>query len=440
MNSTFGFAPEIEWLFFEGCAAYDGARYLDALHVFSKVIRLDKGSSGYAFEWRAACHAALGHLYETIVDSNAALLLLPALSTAYFYRGYANQELARTADAERDFDQCITLDPQFAGAYVRRASLYQRTDRHALAVEDLTRALEINEALGGNHIDADDVLNSRGLSYHALAMFERAVEDFTEALRINENDSFTLNSRGFAYTSLYMFDRALEDLSRAVQLQPDFGNAWYVCVAHTRQIDIERLCNRIQSSRVTLSRIRVDALTRIVRLRAFRSNRGFVYLAMGLTEQAQADFRKAIEMLDAAIAQRATNANALYARGRAYRGLGDLDRSIADLTRSLELEDDSRSRVHRGYSFYQAGRYAEAQADFALVKKKSPTSTEPSTVAWRSVTHTHGANGATWVVFVVVAREIPRYLAEIDQRLKAAGLGSSRDPDAMRNLFLSSSR
>jgi tetratricopeptide (TPR) repeat protein len=56
-------------------------------------------------------------------------------------------------------------------------------------------------------------------------MPDRAIEDFTAALRIDPNYANAYNNRGNAYDDKGMYDRAIEDYTAALRIDPNHPNA-----------------------------------------------------------------------------------------------------------------------------------------------------------------------------------------------------------------------
>jgi tetratricopeptide (TPR) repeat protein len=85
---------------------------------------------------------------------------------------------------------------------------------------DYDRALEdYNEAVTINPLDAD-AFNSRGTTYAALARYERAILDFDEAIRLNPASPLAFGNRCFARGVLDQLEQALADCGEALHLKP----------------------------------------------------------------------------------------------------------------------------------------------------------------------------------------------------------------------------
>jgi lipoprotein NlpI len=62
--------------------------------------------------------------------------------------------------------------------------------------------------------------HNRGLAYAVKGDLDRAIADFTEAIRLDPKDALAYNDRGAAYAVKGDFDRAIADYSEAIRLDP----------------------------------------------------------------------------------------------------------------------------------------------------------------------------------------------------------------------------
>lgn len=64
-------------------------------------------------------------------------------------------------------------------------------------------------------------LVDRGTAYNQLENYPRAIADFNQALKLNPNNALALNNRGVSYFRQGKLNLALSDLDRATKLNPD---------------------------------------------------------------------------------------------------------------------------------------------------------------------------------------------------------------------------
>ncbi len=117
------------------------------------------------------------------------------------------------------------------------------------ALEDFTEALKLQPASAG-------LLIARGHVHFVRGDAASAIADFTEALRLNPSSASALNQRGLAYRRSGDTEKAIADYTAAIALNPVYALAY--------------------------------------------NNRGYAYEALGRKDDAIADFRSAL-LLDASL-------------------------------------------------------------------------------------------------------------------------------------------
>jgi len=152
-------------------------------------------------------------------------------------------------------------------------------------------------------------------------LYERAVDDFDKVLVLAPNNVDGLMHRGDAYSQMGKFGPALADLDRAVALAPDNAEAYvYRGLANSRRNE-SRLAMFDYKAGLVLDPDNVDAL---VNLAAIYSTNG---------EQALA-----IADLDAAIALKKDDPLAFYNRGYAHFANRQYDLAAADYSSAIVLD------------------------------------------------------------------------------------------------------
>ncbi len=100
------------------------------------------------------------------------------------------------------------------------------------------------------------------------------------------------------------------------------------------------------------------------------------------TAQEKSDHKAVVQLLDQMIGSNAKDADALYQRGRAHFQLGNVEQSVADFDRFVELRPSrERSLWERGISQYYAKKYDQGAKQFALYQTYRDSDVENS--VWR---------------------------------------------------------
>jgi tetratricopeptide (TPR) repeat protein len=236
-------------------------------------------------------------------------------NTGYVWWGVVRN--GREEQAAPSSQYCmIKVDPSGAafgnfnsGNAAKNMSQYDR------AMTEYTAALKLdpNNAL---------VYNNRGAAYENKGMYDRAIEDYNQALRLDSNFVNAYSNRGNTYTSKGMYDHAIADCSHALRLNPNFAPAY--------------------------------------------NNRGLAYWWKKMYDRAIADYTQAIR-LDPTIAK------FYYNRGVAYYSKGMYDQTIADCNQALRLDSNyADAYQNRGVAYYAKGMYDRAIADYEAVLRLNP--------------------------------------------------------------------
>jgi len=215
----------------------------------------------------------------------------------------------------------------------------------------------------------------------------------TEIIERREEESPQGRVRAYAYRCLAhiatgQVDRAIADCTKAIELDPNFGIAYfyraniYALMKDDRdraRADYKKAVELDPEVRAFLGKGEFDSAvtdytTAIARDpnddRAY-TNRGLVYALKGEFDRAVADFTKAIA-LDPKTAKVYTY------RGQAYAHKGVFGRAIVDYTKAIALDPKSDAAYNnRGISYFETGELDRAIADFDQAIALNPMQARP---------------------------------------------------------------
>jgi len=153
----------------------------------------------------------------------------------------------------------------------------------------------------------------RGDAYDDLGDRKRAIEDLSDAIRLDPNYEWAYAVRGYIFDQLGEFDRAIADYTESIRLDPKDASTF--------------------------------------------ANRGWVRRKKGDLDGAFADFNDAIR-LDPKFVR------AYYNRGLAWNDRGEYDRAINDFNQAIRLDPKSDVAYHdRALAEFYIGNFARAADD-----------------------------------------------------------------------------
>jgi len=200
-------------------------------------------------------------------------------------------------------------------AFYSRGDAYFNKGDYDRAIQDFDQAIRLKP-------DNSKIFSIRGLAYERKGDHDRAIQDYDQAIRLKPDDSNTLSIRGEAYLNKGDIDRAIQDYNQVIQLNPDDaegfnGRCWVRAVAAKALEAALSDCNESL-------RIRPNSGPTL-------DSRGLVYFRMGQYDKAIADY-------DAALKEMPQSAGSLYVRGFAKRRKRDAAGGDADIAAANELD------------------------------------------------------------------------------------------------------
>ena len=199
-----------------------------------------------------------------------------------------------------------------ASAFTIRGRAYRAAGDFDRAIADYSEAIRIDQ----NYVLA---FYSRGIAYFNKGDNDCAIADYTEALRLTPRDILALQNRGHAYQAQRDYDRAIADYAEAIRIAPKF--AW----AFNDRCYARALAGReLQQALGDCD----DALRLSPNDSSFASavldSRGFTHLRLGEFDQAIADY-------NAVLTLNPKKGMSLYGRGLAKQKKGDKTGGDADI-------------------------------------------------------------------------------------------------------------
>ena len=252
-----------------------------------------------------------------------------------------------------------------------RANKASDNQEYEKAIELYDEAIKLNDKFTWAYFN-------RGLAHKDLGNHQEALEDYNKAIALDSEDVDAYINRGLVYEALKEYEKALADYDKAIALNTEdadvYNNRGIVYEAlkeyekaladYDKAIalnteDADAYINRgnVYRTLKEYEKALADydkAIALDLEYAMAYSNRGNVYTTLKEYEKALIDYEKAIE-LDPKYA------NAYNNRGCTYDAMGEYEKALADYDKALELDSNHADAYDsRGDTYIHLGRYQEA--------------------------------------------------------------------------------
>jgi len=326
---------------------------------------------------RGIMFAMRGEYDKAILDFDEAIRIDPNLTAAYMLRGRAL--FASTVEV-------IGVDNDFSGVtniHAEGRLTVEQTNTINRAIEDFSQAIRLDP----NNTNA---YGERAGAFSTIGEYARAIADFDQAIRLSPNNTGVLNNRGVTYKTMGNLDLAIADYNEAIRLDPNYasafgnrGNAYYdmgnldLAIADfTQAIRLEPNyavafvnCGNIHDEKGNYD-LAIADYNEAIRLdpnyaSAF-GNRGVAHLNKGNLDFAIADFTQAIRL-------NPNDATVFINRGLTHEGKGNLELALADYTQAIRIDPNyAMAFAYRGYVHRTMGNLDLAIADYTQAIRLDP--------------------------------------------------------------------
>lgn len=147
---------------------------------------------------------------------SAAIAANPNYSGAYFRRAFSKSELKDIKGAIDDYTTAIRLKPDYISAYYNRGIIRSQIKDDTGAIEDYTAAIRLQPDDAAAHY-------GRAISKFAIKDYTGAIEDYTDAIRLQPDYAPAYKNRGHIRFHLKDFTGACEDFRNSCRLGSEGG-------------------------------------------------------------------------------------------------------------------------------------------------------------------------------------------------------------------------
>ncbi|MFK8037310.1 MAG: tetratricopeptide repeat protein [Crocinitomicaceae bacterium] len=232
------------------------------------------------------------------------------------------------------YSNAIETDREYAEAYMKRGQLYERILRTQEAAIDYNTAIQLNPLID---IYYDQRARLKMLSFD----YYGALEDITKAIEINTSNHNYLKYQVDGFISLGMYEEALGNLD---SISADEG---YELYSFQRKALIHLLNDDIALAESTINKaLEID-------------NKAYLTLDLiGLISLKKEDYQGAISWFNQAIAIDPSQYVSFYNRGICYRFLGETELALKDINQSITLNNQQRD------AFFKRALIKKEQGNF----------------------------------------------------------------------------
>jgi serine/threonine protein kinase len=186
--------------------------------------------------------------------------------------------------------------------------------------------------------------------------YDKAIADYTEAIRLKPDYAEAYSNRAFVYTFVGKFDQAIADCNEAIRIKPDLAEAYKNRANPHNQLkqydDAIVDCNEA----IRLNPNYAEAF----------ANRATSYVDLKQYDKAIADCDEAIRLKPELF-------QAYDIRASAYDYQGQYDKAIADLNEVIRLQPNlADAYIDRGYAYLNLGQYDASVADSTEAIRLNP--------------------------------------------------------------------
>ena len=379
-NQAIKFYPDYKLIYnSRGLSYVNLQKYQQAIDDFNQAIQLDPKNADY-YHSRGLAYSLLNKHQQAIDDFTQAIQLDPKNAQYYNARGLVYGGLEDYKKAIEDYTEAIRLDPKDALYYASRGIAYSGLKDYKQAISDLTEAIRRDPknapyTVGGlRYSEFKDnkilissynkrisiVYKARGDSHWNLKNYKQAIDDYTQAIKIDPKDATYYRDRGNTYFQLKDYKQAINDYTQAIKI--DDKNAIYYVgrgLAYFQLKDYKQAINDYSQA------IKIDDKNAI-----YYNARGLTYLELKDYKQAINDYTQSIQL---------DPKDAIYynLRGFAYFQLKDYKQAINDYTQAIQLDPKNAGYYGgRGLTYFQLKDYKQAIDDYTQAIKLKPDFTE----------------------------------------------------------------
>ncbi|WP_332369002.1 tetratricopeptide repeat protein [Spirosoma telluris] len=178
---------------------------------------------------RGLAYQNLGAYDKAIEDLTASIKYAPNEGATYDRRAMAYMGLNQFDKAAADYRRAYTLSPTNYAAYLGEATALLELKKYKEAIPPLMTIKTVQKKIEKNYtpIFFRDAFYRLGITEYATEQFDKAIDDYSSALKFDKTYGEVYIARGLAYEELKQFGNAIEDYQKAIDLNPTSPDRYF---------------------------------------------------------------------------------------------------------------------------------------------------------------------------------------------------------------------
>jgi tetratricopeptide (TPR) repeat protein len=187
--------------------------------------------------WREQLYMDLGRNQEALVDADKLIELdgEKSFGEHYILRAQMKFNLGDTRGALADFSKAISIEPKQSIYYTKRGDCYRSAGDFKAAADDYSSALNLAEANRGAMQKETDqheaavlkkhaavIRRKRAIAFEKSGQLDKSIADYSTLLDENADIGFALESRVRLLMQEGHYQRAVDDYSKLIEMDDDF--------------------------------------------------------------------------------------------------------------------------------------------------------------------------------------------------------------------------
>jgi len=247
-------------------------------------------------------------------------------------------------ESQQFLTNAIKFRPDLAMAYFERGATQLRAGKADAAEADLLKAAELDDELAG------EALTIRAAVSEMKRDAPRAIAGYTAAIEKNPRLAMAWCQRGIMYLATREREKGISDLRKCAELNPRDMKVFPALARAVRATSPQEAIGFLEKH-MALAPIDAEALHELALLRR----------DSGQIDESLADLDRLVEIAP-------KRPGAYYDRGITQLMHHNEDNALKDFTRFIELSPrNGKGRISRASLLRELGRYQEAIADFEFV-------------------------------------------------------------------------